>query len=76
MRTTVNVDDELFEELMNMSGAETKTEAVRMAIAEYVRHRRKRRLLAMRGKVEVDDNLEKLRALDRWRGGDDTDVDR
>jgi Arc/MetJ family transcription regulator len=76
MRTTVNVDDELFEELMNVSGAETKTEAVRTAIAEYVRQKRKRRLLAMRGKVNVEDNLEELRELDRLREDDDTDIDR
>ncbi len=68
MRTTVNVDDDLFDELMKLSGAETKTEAVRTAIAEYVRERRKRRLIALRGKIDVADDLTDFRELDR--GGD------
>lgn len=65
MRTTVNVDDELFDELMKLSGAKTKTEAVRTAIAEYVRERRKRRLIALRGEIDVVDDLEEFREMDR-----------
>jgi Arc/MetJ family transcription regulator len=71
MRTTITVDDELFAELMELSGAETKTEAVRGAIEEYVRQRRKRRLIALRGDVDVDDNIDELRELERREGPDD-----
>jgi Arc/MetJ family transcription regulator len=75
MRTTINVDDHLFEELMRRTGARTKTAAVRTALHEYIRLKRKEDLLALRGKVDILDNWRELRQLeiqemkDTW--GDD-----
>jgi Arc/MetJ family transcription regulator len=64
VRTTVTIDDDLFDELMSITGAETKAEAVRGAVEEFVRLRRKHRLLALRGEVEIADSLAELRELE------------
>ena len=57
MRTTLNVDDDIFREVMKVTRAKTKTEAVRVALTEYVRLKRKEQLLALRGRFEVEKRL-------------------
>jgi Arc/MetJ family transcription regulator len=64
MRTTLNVDDSLFEDLLELTEARTKTEAVRVALREYVRMKRLEALLDMRGTVAFDADWQDLRALD------------
>lgn len=64
MRTTINVDDHLFEELIRRTGARTKTAAVRIALEEYIRLMRVKELIAMRGKVDIEDNWRELRELE------------
>jgi len=61
MRTTLNIDDCLFHDLLNVTKAKTKTEAVRMALTEYLRMKRKEKVLAMRGKIDIKDDWQKLR---------------
>ena len=61
MRTTLNIDDYLFRDLLNVTKAKTKTEAVRMALTEYLRMKRKEKVLAMRGKIDIKDDWQKLR---------------
>jgi Arc/MetJ family transcription regulator len=62
MRTTLNIDDHLFHELMKQTHAKTKTEAVRIALTEYLRMKRKLELLALRGRLGIEDNWQRLRA--------------
>jgi len=64
MRTTLNVDDQLFDELMRVTQAKTKTEAVRVALNEYLRLKRKQQLLALRGRLDIADNWRMLRELE------------
>ena len=61
MRTTLNIDDYLFHDLLNVTKAKTKTEAVRMALTEYLRMKHKEKVLAMRGKLEINDDWQELR---------------
>ena len=61
MRTTLNIDDCLFDDLLNVTKAKTKTEAVRMALTEYLRMKRKEKVLAMRGKLDISDDWQELR---------------
>ena len=61
MRTTLNIDDYLFPDLLDATKAKTKTEAVRVALTEYLRMKRKEKVLAMRGKMKVNDDWQKLR---------------
>ncbi len=65
MRTTLNIEDHLFGDLIELTGARTKTEAVRKALHEFVRWRRKQQLLALRGNLDIEDGWSRLRELDK-----------
>ncbi len=61
MRTTIHIEDSLFGDLMRLTRAPTKTQAVRDALKEFIRLRRKEELLALRGRLEIEDNWRQLR---------------
>lgn len=69
MRTTINVPDSVLGELVRLTGTKTRTEAVNQALSEWVRWRRLCRLLALRGKLAFDSDLEALRALELGETG-------
>jgi Arc/MetJ family transcription regulator len=55
MRTTIDVPERLLKAAAEAAGTRTRNEAVRMALDEYVRRHRVRKLLALQGKVAIDD---------------------
>jgi Arc/MetJ family transcription regulator len=61
MRTTINVDDTTLDFVMKETGATTKTQAIRQALEEYVRHRKIEKLIALKGKVRFDVDWKTLR---------------
>jgi len=61
MRTTINIDDNLFRDLMSATQSKSKTEAVKTAIIEYLRLKRKEKVLSMRGKLDIDNGWKDLR---------------
>lgn len=67
MRTTIILDDSLYNELMQLTEARTKTEAVNSAIKEWIKLSRKKKLLAMRGKFWMDDRVKDMRREDSYR---------
>jgi Mn-dependent DtxR family transcriptional regulator len=65
MRTTLTLDAQLVERVVEVSAAKTKTRAVTMALEEYVRRSRIHRLRALLGKVDVDPRgFSRLRELE------------
>lgn len=64
MRTTINLDEKLLEEVVCMSGEKDKGRAVNAALAEYIRRRRLQQLRALRGKIDLVDNLDELKRLE------------
>jgi len=64
MRTTLNLDDELVKNVMNMTNESNRSEAIRVALAAYIKMKNKEKLLALRGQVDIEDNWESLRALE------------
>ena len=68
MRTTLNIDDWIFQDLLHLTAAKTKTEAVRTALKEYLRMKRKEKLLALRGKVDIDPDWQSLRNAETEEG--------
>ncbi len=77
MRTTLSLDDRLIKELMEVTGAKTKTEAIHLAISEFIRRKKIEGLLALEGKVHLDLDWRELEELElkaqaeherRWRG--------
>ena len=70
MRTTLNIDEQIFTNLMQLTNARTRTEAVRIALSDYVRLKRKEQLIALRGKLEIEDNWRALRSLELQENGE------
>lgn len=51
MATTVTLDSGTVSEVKALTGARTKTEAVRKALLDYIRARRREQLLALEGRI-------------------------
>ena len=77
MRTTLDLDESLVKELMAVTGAKTKTEAIHLAIRELVRWRKLERLKGLSGKIRLDLDWRELeerelkdqeRQQRQWRG--------
>ena len=60
MRTTLNLSDDLIAELMKVSGLKTKTEAIHLAISEFIRRKKLRSLMDLSGKIRIDPNWQEL----------------
>jgi len=52
MRTNIVIDDDLMEEVLRLSGAKTKRDAVHKALEEFVAGRKRRDLKEIGGKIE------------------------
>ena len=67
MQTTINFDDDTLKSLMFYTHAKNESEALAKAIEDYLqwqKQKAKRDLLALRGKVDIEDNWEALRSLE------------
>ena len=60
MRTTLAIDEKLLDEAKTLSGAKTKKEAVEIALDEFVRKKKAKKLLDLEGKVELSLTLREL----------------
>ncbi len=58
MRTTLDIDKELLEKVVDVTGEGSKSKAVNKALSAYVREVRMKRLLELQGKLDLD--------LDDW----------
>jgi Arc/MetJ family transcription regulator len=65
MRTTLVVKDELIEQVKALSGVKTKKEAVEIALEEFIKRRKSRKLIDLEGKVNLSVDLAGL--IDRRR---------
>ncbi len=64
MRTTLTIDDMQAEDLMQATGQSSAVAAIRQALDDYLRQARKKKVLALRGQVQIEDNWRDLRALE------------
>ncbi|MEX2535881.1 MAG: type II toxin-antitoxin system VapB family antitoxin [Trueperaceae bacterium] len=66
----ISIDDESFDELMRMAGTRNRTEAVNLAIKEFIRAEHVRRFYRLRGKLRHLPSNEELEGsdLERVRG--------
>jgi len=64
MATTVTLNSDLIEEVKRVTGKSTKAEAVREALVEYVRSRRRRDLLDLKGKIVMSRTNEQIESLE------------
>lgn len=54
MRATLNIPDELLDDVQSLSGEKSKTRAIVIAMEDFVRRRRMESLISLRGKVSID----------------------
>ena len=64
MRTTLDVDPDLLDAVVETTGESSKTKAVSKALEEYVRRKRVAELREMAGKIDLVNNLRDLEALE------------
>lgn len=61
MRTNIEIDDALLTEAQELAGTRTKKATVEFALAELIRRRKAKSLLAYRGAVDLDIDLDTSR---------------
>jgi hypothetical protein len=64
MRTTLIIPDDLLKSLMDETGEKSKTLLIRRSLEEMLRRVRRDNLKRMRGKLELDIDLDALRNKD------------
>ena len=65
MRTSLNIDDDMLLEVMKATGKDNRSEAIRIALAAFLKQQKKNKILALRGKVDIEDNWQQLRELEK-----------
>jgi Arc/MetJ family transcription regulator len=60
MRTTLAIKEKLLEEVKTISGVKTKKEAVEMALEEFIKKRKAKKLIELEGKVELSLTLDEF----------------
>ncbi len=65
MKATISLDNAVLEQLLAYTKAKTAKESIARAIEEYIRYKQRQELLNCRGAVEIDDNWQQLRELER-----------
>ena len=61
MRTNIEIDDELMAKALVATGAKTKREAVEEGLRTVVRLGDQRKILALRGKIHWEGDLDAMR---------------
>ena len=61
MHTTLNLNSELLDEAMTLSGMKTKTDTITLALQNLVSEMRLQKLKQYGGKVDLDIDLDTLR---------------
>ncbi len=68
MRTNIEIDDKLLEEVMKYTGIKSKKDIVNHALEELLKMQKRQGLKALQGKVKWEGDLEKMRTYDKWEG--------
>ncbi|MCL1914421.1 MAG: type II toxin-antitoxin system VapB family antitoxin [Eubacteriaceae bacterium] len=58
MRTNIDIDDNMMQKAMEVSGLKTKKEVVELAIQEFVQKRTRKDLSELRGKIQFADDYD------------------
>jgi Arc/MetJ family transcription regulator len=64
MRTTINIKDEVIKQVVEYTGAKNMSQAVNEVLEMFVREKRKQRLFGLKGKLNLEDNWQKLREME------------
>lgn len=61
MKTNIQIDDFLVKEGFRLTGFKTKKDLVNHALSELVRRKNQKRILSLKGKIEWQGDLNKMR---------------
>jgi Arc/MetJ family transcription regulator len=61
MRTNIEIDDQLMQDALRLTGAKTKREAVEIGLRTLLRLRQQEELRRFKGKLPWEGNLETMR---------------
>ena len=64
MRTTINIKDEVIKQVIEYTGAKNMSQAVNEVLEAFVREKRKQKLFDLKGKLQLEDNWQKLREME------------
>jgi hypothetical protein len=64
MRATLNIPDDLLSDVQKITGEKSKTKAITIAMKEFVRQKKIKQLIALRGKIKIDYDWEKEEELE------------
>ena len=60
MRTTLNIDDTLINQLLETTHQKSKTKAITIAIEEYLKKKRMKKILSYQGALDIENNWQQL----------------
>jgi len=63
MRTNIEIDEKLMNEILQKTSIKTKKEAVDTALREFLRKIKLQELADLRGKIKWEGNLEEMRSI-------------
>lgn len=64
MRTTLTIDDDVISQVLQTTGRSSPLDAIRDALQSYLQQEKLKQVIAMRGKLDLQDNWRELRKLD------------
>ena len=64
MRTTLNIKDNIIKQVLELTGAKNKSQAVNEVLEVFVREKRTQKLLTLKGKLHLEENWKKLREME------------
>ena len=74
MRTTLDIDEELLDKIVKLTGEKSRSKAVTIALTAYKRRRAIEGILALAGKIEFVDDIDEI--LERQRQTEINDLER
>ncbi|GAB60805.1 MAG: DUF2191 domain-containing protein [Candidatus Jettenia sp.] len=60
MRTTLNIDDLLMKQLLEVTHEKSKTRAITIAIKDYLKKKHIKDILSYQGTVDIENNWQQL----------------
>jgi Arc/MetJ family transcription regulator len=64
MRTTLTLDDSVIAQVVQSTGRSNPLDAIRDALQSYLKQEKLKQVIAMRGKLDLQDSWRELRQLD------------
>lgn len=64
VRTTLNIDEKNLTEIMKLTGAKNRSQAINFVLQDFVKKKRLQKLLELRGNLHLDNNWKDVREME------------